>query len=92
METAFVKLQDPSALTKYVVIATGETVIEDPLPIDIGFPDIYHTQFAPIPKLPPTTVKVVESGIHIGFWLGLIEVAAIDDVSTVTVVDTHDVV
>ncbi len=50
----------PSALTKYVVLIAGETVIEGPLPTKVPPQELlYHCQFAPVPKVPPLTVKVV---------------------------------
>jgi hypothetical protein len=56
-----VVLHVPSALTKYVVEATGETVIDDPDPTALPPQDaLYHLQVAPVPRLPPFTDKVVD--------------------------------
>ncbi len=53
-------LQVPSALTKYVVVELGETVILVPEPAEVPpHDDVYHLQLAPVPKLPPLTDSVV---------------------------------
>jgi hypothetical protein len=55
-----VLLQVPSALTKYVVVAVGDTVMLAPVPADVPpHDDVYHLQLAPVPKLPPFTESVV---------------------------------
>ena len=53
-------LQVPSALRKYVVVAAGATVTLLPVPTDVP-PQLplYHLQLAPVPRLPPLTLKVV---------------------------------
>ncbi len=55
-----VLLQVPSALRKYVVVAAGATVTLLPVPTDVP-PQLplYHLQLAPVPRLPPLTLKVV---------------------------------
>ena len=56
-----VVLHVPSALTKYVVEVVGEMVMVDPLPS--RFPPHepeYHTQFAPLPRLPEPTDNIDE--------------------------------
>ncbi len=53
-------LQEPSALTKYVVLAVGDTVMLVPVPEDVPpHDDVYHFQLAPVPRLPPLTERVV---------------------------------
>jgi hypothetical protein len=56
-----VVLHVPMALTKYVVLLPGETVTEFPVPTNVP-PQLPLYQFhaAPVPKLPPLTVSVVE--------------------------------
>ena len=55
-----VLLQVPSALTKYVVVAVGDTVMLAPVPADVPpHDDVYHLQLAPVPRLPPLTDSVV---------------------------------
>ncbi len=53
-------LQVPSALRKYVVVAEGATVTLLPVP-NVVPPQLplYHLQLAPVPRLPPLTLKVV---------------------------------
>jgi hypothetical protein len=55
-----VLLQVPSALTKYVVVEFGETVMLVPEPAEVPPHDAeYHLQPAPTPRLPPFKVRVV---------------------------------
>jgi hypothetical protein len=80
-----VLLQVPSALTKYVVVAVGDTVILVPVP-DAEPPqdDVYHFQLAPVPKVPPLMLKVVFCPLQI-VLVPVIEVAGTDVSFTVTV-------
>ena len=59
--TQLVVLQVPSALTKYVVVDEGLTIIELPFPIAAPAPQPpeYQYQSAPVPRNPPEIVKVV---------------------------------
>ena len=55
-----VLLQVPSALTKYVVLTDGATVMLAPVPANVPPHDVvYHFQLAPVPRLPPLTERVV---------------------------------
>jgi hypothetical protein len=55
-----VVLQEPSALTKYVVLTVGDTVMLAPVPANVPpHDDVYHFQLAPVPRLPPLTERVV---------------------------------
>ena len=56
-----VLLQSPSALTKYVVVTDGVTVIDDPLPIEAPLPQppAYHFHEAFVPNEPPVTLRSV---------------------------------
>jgi hypothetical protein len=73
-----VLLQVPSALTKYVVVAVGDTVMLAPVPADVPpHDDVYHFQLAPVPKLPPLTDSVVFLPRQI-VLVPLIEVAGTD--------------
>ena len=55
-----VLLQVPSALTKYVVLTVGATVMLAPVPANVPPHDVvYHFQLAPVPRLPPLTERVV---------------------------------
>ena len=58
-----VVLQVPSALTKYVVVAVGVTVMLAPVPTAVP-PQLalYHLQLAPVPNEPPLTVSVTACG------------------------------
>jgi hypothetical protein len=65
MEAQAVMLQVPSILAKYVDVALGETVM-DVAPLNAGRSvppqvPVYHLQFAPAPRVPPLTVKVMFS-------------------------------
>ena len=73
--------------------AEGETVIDDPLPIEEPpqFP-VYHCQFAPVPSEPPLTVRVVGDPAQTEAGEAEADVGAVDCVFTVTVVDTQVVV
>ncbi len=51
----------------------------------------YHLQIAPVPKEPPTTAKVADPPLQMVVPPETL-LAAADNVSTVTVVCTHDVV
>lgn len=61
-----VLLQVPSALTKYVVLADGDTVTEVPEPTLVPPQEpLYHFHVAPAPSVPPETLSVVEVPKHI---------------------------
>ena len=65
-EAQLVVLQVPLYRTKYVVFVEGETVIL--LPVPAGVPpheSVNHCAVAPVPLVPPVTVKVVELPLHI---------------------------
>jgi hypothetical protein len=80
-----VLLQVPSALTKYVVVAVGDTVMLAPVPADVPpHDDVYHFQLAPVPRLPPLTDSVVFLPLQI-VVVPVIEVAGTDVSCTVTV-------
>ena len=50
----------PSALTKYVVVTVGETLMVVPLPTVVPeHVPLRHTQLAPEPSTPPITVRLV---------------------------------
>jgi hypothetical protein len=73
-----VLLQVPSALTKYVVFAEGDTVMLEPVPIAVPPHDeVYHLQIAPTPKVPPVTDKVVFLPLQI-VVAPLIELAGVE--------------
>jgi hypothetical protein len=73
-----VLLQVPSALTKYVVVAVGDTVMLVPVPAEVPpHDDVYHFQLAPVPRLPPLMLKVVFCPLQI-VVVPLIEVAGTD--------------
>ena len=87
-----VLLQVPSALTKYVVVAVGDTVMLVPVPADVPpHDDVYHFQLAPVPRLPPFTDSVVFLPRQI-VLVPLIEVAATEVSLIVSVNDLHIVV
>ena len=56
-----VLLHSPSALTKYVVVADGVTIIDGPVPIaaPLAHPPAYHFHVAFVPNEPPVTLRVV---------------------------------
>ena len=56
-----VLLQSPSALTKYVVVTDGVTVIDEPVPIGapLAQPPAYHFHEAFVPNEPPVTLRSV---------------------------------
>ena len=59
-EAQVVVLQVPLYLTKYVVLTVGETVMLLPVPITVPPHELAdHSATAPVPALPPTSVKVV---------------------------------
>ena len=59
-EAQAVALQVPLYLTKYVVLLEGETVMLLPVPITVPLHELAdHSAMAPVPALPPTSVKVV---------------------------------
>ena len=69
-----------------MVVLPGATVIEVPLPAEVPPQELlYHCQVAPVPKEPPTTVKVVLPPAQM-VVVPLIELGAVESVCTVTVV------
>lgn len=74
-----------------MVFETGETVTDDPLPTKVP-PQLplYHCQFAPVPREPPTTVKVVFPPTHITD-VPEIPIGATDESLTVIVADAQEV-
>jgi hypothetical protein len=62
-----------------VVVAAGVTVIELPVPARVvPHPPVYHFQLAPVPKLPPLTVKVELEPGHKVVEVALTEDAAVE--------------
>jgi hypothetical protein len=62
-EAHVVMLQLPAALTKYTVEdpAGGVTVIEGPVPAEVPpHEPVNHSHVAPVPRVPPLTVRVFE--------------------------------
>ena len=83
--THVVVLHIPSALAKYDVVIVGKTVILVPVPAMVPPHEaVYHLQDAPVPRLPPTTLKTVESPLHI-VVVPEIEEAGVEGVFAVTV-------
>lgn len=83
-EAQLAVLQVPLYRTKYVVVVTGETVILLPLPAEVPPQEfVNHCAIAPVPPVPPATVKVVELPLHI-VVVPEIPVGATDNVFTVT--------
>ena len=55
-----VVLQVPLYLTKYVVLILGDTIMLLPVPADVPPQELVnHSATAPVPALPPTSVRVV---------------------------------
>ena len=81
-----VVLHVPSARTKYVVVVFTGMVILAPVPTNVP-PQLalYHLQLAPVPKAPPTTVKVVEVGPQLATTLLVAPVGATELPLTVIV-------
>jgi hypothetical protein len=79
-----VVLQVPSARTKYVVLAVGHTLIDEPLPryVPPQLPE-YHFQDAPVPSEPPCTVSVEQLPGHTADGFGLMPVGATELVRAV---------
>ena len=77
--TQAVVLQLPSALTKYVVVVDGLTVMVDPDPTALP-PQavVYHSQEAFAPRFPPETLSKQMSPGQMLFKEGIIAVAAVD--------------
>ncbi len=67
--------------------------MEEPVPRNVP-PQLplYHFQLAPVPKLPPTTVRVDESVRHIVPLEALTDVGAVEGVLTVMFIDLQIVV
>ncbi len=71
----------------------GETAIEEPVPS--GVPPqltVYQFQSAPVPSVPPVTLKVVDAPSQIGSTLVVAPVATAEFVLTITVTLTQEVV
>lgn len=72
-----------------MVVVAGVTVILFPVPTRVPPQEpLYQFQVAPVPNEPPTTDKVVEPP-HVGLVEALIDVAAVELVFTVMVIDAH---
>lgn len=91
--TQAVVLHVPSARTKYAVFEVGETVILEPLPNNVP-PQVplYHFQVAPVPSVPPCTLRTDDFPLHIRFADAFIALAGIEVSRTVIEIDTHDVI
>ena len=63
-----------------MVVAVGVTVIDEPVPTNVPpqLP-VYHFQAAPLPKLPPATVKVTAVGPHTVVADAVAPVGAVDN-------------
>ena len=73
-------------------MVVGETVIEFPVPAEVPPQDaVNHSTVAPVPIVPPLTVRVVLAPLHI-VEVPVIAVGATDDVLTVTNCDAQVVV
>lgn len=71
----------------------GDTARELPDPTNpVPQPELYHCQFAPVPREPPTTFNVVELPSQIGLEVAEMLVAAVEFVLTLTVTLTQEVV
>ena len=82
-----VVLQVPSALTKKVVVTF--TLVTSDAPVPTAVPPqvpLYHLQVAPVPSVPPVTVKVTLPGPQRLVALALAAVAAVDSELMVIVV------
>ncbi len=65
--------------------ATGSTIILVPEPTEAPpHEPVSHCQFAPVPKLPPTTDNVFEIPLHVLLFAIEILVAAVEALFTVT--------
>ena len=83
--------QSPSALTKYVVVVVGLTVMVGPVPIEapLAHPPAYHFQNAFVPNDPPVTlISVLCPGQIVGD-IAEAPVGAEEGVFTVTVTDAQ---
>lgn len=87
-----VVLQAPTAFTKYVVVDAGFTAMELPLPtaVPVQLP-LNHCQLAPVPRLPPLTVRVVVEPAHTVALLADADAGAELRELTVITVDTQAV-
>jgi hypothetical protein len=92
-DTQLVLSQLPSALTKYVVVPLGATLIVGPVPIETPpqLPE-YQCHTAPEPSEPPVRLRVVESPMQTGFALAFTDVGTVELLLTVMVVETQVVV
>ena len=71
----------------------GETLILEPVPtlLPPQLP-VYHSQLAPVPKLPPLTDKVTVVPRQTGLALAVIDDGAVDSEFTLIVTLAHEVV
>ena len=88
-ETQLVESQIPFARTKKESFAVIMTVMDEPVPIKVlpvpyPHPPLNQFQFAPIPKLPPFTVKVVVVFLQTESVDAVILEAAVDAVPTLS--------
>jgi hypothetical protein len=76
-----------------VVVVTGLTEIDAPVPTDTP-PQLplYQCHEAPVPRVPPFIVSVLELPEHIVDGEAVAEVAAVEFEFTFTVTETHVVV
>ena len=76
-----------------MVADAGDTDKLAPVPTKVPpqLPE-YHCQVALVPSTPPVMLNVVELPTHIGLGAADALAAAVDNVFTVTVTDTHVVV
>lgn len=93
-EAQVVLLQSPSALTKYVVVEDGVTVIDGPVPIEAPLPQppAYHFHDAFVPSEPPLTLRLVFCPTQRTLATAEALVGFVDKVLTETVTDAQPVV
>ena len=91
-EAQVVVLQVPVYRTKYVVVVAGETITLFPAPSNVPPQEpLYHCVVAPVPAVPPTNVKVVESPLQIVVVPDML-VGATEGVFTIIELDAQIVV
>lgn len=91
--TQTVVLHVPSARTKYIVVVTGLSVGELPVPTsNEPHEPLYQFQVAPLPKVPPAVVNVTEEPWQIVDGFIVSDVGFVELTSRVTVVLTHVVI
>lgn len=68
-----------------VVPAGGLTVILAPVPSAVPPQEpVYHCQLAPVPRLPPFTVRVLDVPLQVLLFVMVMPVGAVDRLPTVT--------